>query len=274
MSSGSSLLQPVSEPPPLLGPCVYVARFVGSSGGGCLGHFHPLAVLSSAPWRVACTHLFQTRLSVGIRPVQRIAWNSEWNFVWSHRTGFLGGCSIVHSPAEHRGSGCSPSWPAIILFWLVGFGNGHFQGWEGLPGCGAFIYLFSFRRLHLRHVEVPGLGLDWSCSSLPTPQPQHNARSEPHCGLPRSLWQYQILNPVTEARDQTQVLVDSVSSSEPAELQRELLSVTWIPVSLVHGGVELLFMCLWAVCVSSLEKVYSGPKPFLNRVVCFLEVVS
>ena len=40
------------------------------------------------------------------------------------------------------------------------------------------------------------------------------------CGLPRSLWQHRILNPLRETRDQTYILMDILSGSSPAEPQR------------------------------------------------------
>ena len=43
-----------------------------------------------------------------------------------------------------------------------------------------------------------------------------------HC----SLRQHQILNPLSEARDQTHILMDTVSGSPPAKPQRELLRAT------------------------------------------------
>ena len=55
----------------------------------------------------------------------------------------------------------------------------------------------------------------------------HNHRNVPdlshifelHC----SLWQCQIINPLSEARDQTCNLKDTISGSQPAELQQDLL---------------------------------------------------
>ena len=68
-----------------------------------------------------------------------------------------------------------------------------------------FTYLFIyFLGPHLRHMEVPRS--NWSYGCWPAPQPQQR-------------W---ILNPLSEARDQTCLLVDTVRlfSAEP---QRELL---------------------------------------------------
>ena len=46
-------------------------------------------------------------------------------------------------------------------------------------------FFFFFSGLHLQHMEVPRLEVDWSCSCHPTPQ----------------LQQCRILNPLSKARD-------------------------------------------------------------------------
>ena len=56
--------------------------------------------------------------------------------------------------------------------------------------------LYVFLGLHLRHMEVPTLGV----------------KSQQH----------QILNPLSEARDGTRILMDTLSGFQPAELQWEL----------------------------------------------------
>ena len=52
-----------------------------------------------------------------------------------------------------------------------------------------------------------------------------NARSDPGhiCDLCHSLQQCQILKPLSEVRDQTCILVDTISDAYPAEPQKELL---------------------------------------------------
>ena len=69
-------------------------------------------------------------------------------------------------------------------------------------------------RLHLQHMEVPGLGVASEEQLEPTPQPKP-ATPDPSytCDLCRSLWQLQILNPMIEARDQTHILTDTMSGS-------------------------------------------------------------
>ena len=72
-------------------------------------------------------------------------------------------------------------------------------------------YLLSFFLFflgpHLWYMEVPRLGSNWICSCRPTPQPQQCLR---HIrDLSHSLWQLWILNPLSEARDQTCILMDT-----------------------------------------------------------------
>ena len=60
-----------------------------------------------------------------------------------------------------------------------------------------FFFFFFFLQLHLGHMKVPRLEVKWSCSCRPTPQ----------------LWQQQILNPLSETRDWTCILTDTVLGS-------------------------------------------------------------
>ena len=72
---------------------------------------------------------------------------------------------------------------------------------------------------HLQHLEVPRLGTELELQllvyaiAMATLDPSH---------LPCSLWQHRILNPLSEARDRTRILMDSMSGSYPAEPQQEL----------------------------------------------------
>ena len=65
---------------------------------------------------------------------------------------------------------------------------------------------FFFLGLHLWHMKFPGYGLNWSCTCQPT-HSHSNAGSE--LCLHRSLQQHQILNPLSEARDQACILMDT-----------------------------------------------------------------
>ena len=70
-----------------------------------------------------------------------------------------------------------------------------------------FIYLFVFLGLHLWHREGSRLGVKWklqllaSASAIATPDQSHS--------LHHSSWQRWILNPLSEARDRTHILMDT-----------------------------------------------------------------
>ena len=50
--------------------------------------------------------------------------------------------------------------------------------------------------------------------------------------------------------------------------------VLLICISLMASDAEHLFMCLWALCTSSIESVYSGPLSIFNWIVCLPGVQS
>ena len=74
---------------------------------------------------------------------------------------------------------------------------------EWMMNVCTWIFFFFFLGLHLQHVEVPRLGvkLELQLQAYPTatatPDPSHI------CDLHYSLWQCQILNPLSEVRDPT-----------------------------------------------------------------------
>ena len=74
-------------------------------------------------------------------------------------------------------------------------------------------FLSFFLWSHLRHTEVPGLGvklelqLQATATATTMPDPSHI------CDLRCSLWQCQILNPLSEVRDQTRILIDTILGS-------------------------------------------------------------
>ena len=68
---------------------------------------------------------------------------------------------------------------------------------------------FCFLGPHLWHMEVPRLGSNGSCSCQPMPQPQQLRINWSHiCDLHHHSGQHQIPNPLSEARDQTRILMD------------------------------------------------------------------
>ena len=77
--------------------------------------------------------------------------------------------------------------------------------------CSQSLFFPHFLRPHPQHMGVPRLG-DQSELQLPayttataTPDPSHN--------LSRSLWQLRILNPLSEGRDWTYILIDTMWGS-------------------------------------------------------------
>ena len=76
-----------------------------------------------------------------------------------------------------------------------------------------FLFLLFFKWLHLWHMDIFRLGVE---SKLRL-QAYDTAMATPDlsciCDLHHSLWQLQILNPVSEARDGTCILMDTMSGS-------------------------------------------------------------
>ena len=80
----------------------------------------------------------------------------------------------------------------------------------------AAIFFSSFLWLHPRHMEIPRLGNQIRAAvsyatAIATPDP--NYTSDLHC----SFQQHQILKPLSEARDQTHILMETISGSLPDE---------------------------------------------------------
>ena len=72
-----------------------------------------------------------------------------------------------------------------------------------------FVFSFFFLEPNPRHVEVPRLGVELELqlpaytTASATPDPSHI------CNLYHSAWPHQILNPLSEARDGTHILMDT-----------------------------------------------------------------
>ena len=65
-----------------------------------------------------------------------------------------------------------------------------------------FFFFFCFRGPHVQHIEVPRLGVNWSCSCRHTLQQQQGRiYSSQHC------W---ILNPPSEPQDSTWILMGTI----------------------------------------------------------------
>ena len=72
-----------------------------------------------------------------------------------------------------------------------------------------FFFFFIFLGPHLWHMEVPRLGVEQELQ--PTAYTTVTAMSDLSClcNLHHSSWQHWILNPLSEVRDQTRILMDS-----------------------------------------------------------------
>ena len=72
-----------------------------------------------------------------------------------------------------------------------------------------FFFFFVLLGLHPWHMEVPRLGFELELqlpaytTATAMPDPSHI------CSLHHSSWQHRILNPLTEARDRTHILMDT-----------------------------------------------------------------
>ena len=87
----------------------------------------------------------------------------------------------------------------------------------------ASLLFFFFLGLHLQHMELPRLGVKLELQLLASTTATA-ARDLGHiCDLLHGLQQCQILNPLSKARDQIRILVDTMSGSLPIEPQWELL---------------------------------------------------
>ena len=100
---------------------------------------------------------------------------------------------------------------------------------QALITSSAFFFFFFLLGPHLWHMEVPRLGLNWSCSCQSMPQPQ----------------QCQNLNPLSEAKDQTLIL----------------MGTSWVCNLLSHNGNFQIFVYLFWPCPPHAEVPGPGIEP-------------
>ena len=72
-----------------------------------------------------------------------------------------------------------------------------------------WVFVFCFLGLPLQHVEVPRLGIESELQLLTYPVATATLDLRHICNLHHSSRQCQILNPLSEARDRTHILMDS-----------------------------------------------------------------
>ena len=146
--------------------------------------------------------------------------NPSCEYTSPERTGLGRGCwgwALLASPLRGLGeAGSSRCWGAGHTgHWGQGWGH-PFPGRSPQLFKDAFLVLLPFfLGPHLPHMEVPRLGID-SALQLPactpataTPDPSHI------CHRCHSLWQRQILNPLSGAGDGTRILMVAMMGSFP-----------------------------------------------------------
>ena len=69
-----------------------------------------------------------------------------------------------------------------------------------------FFFFLSFQSHTWGTWKFPGQGSNRSCSCQPTPESQQHGIQDLHC----SSWQQWILNPLSEARDRTYILIGTI----------------------------------------------------------------
>ena len=95
---------------------------------------------------------------------------------------------------------------AFNSIWLHGLHTFHY---EVLPGGILFFFSFFFHILNLWHMEIPSLGVKSELQLLANTTATVMPYSSQICELQHSSQQCQILNPLSEARDQTHILMDT-----------------------------------------------------------------
>ena len=126
-----------------------------------------------------------------------------------------------------------------------------------------FAFFFFLFGPHLRHMEVPKrlgveLELQLPAYATATAMPDLSHICDPH----QSLWQHRILNPVSKARVQTFLLMDTVSGflTYWATGNSKLLYLNYLH-SLIYYPVEILFQFYQGRCYQYLcRKTHFVPR--------------
>ena len=108
---------------------------------------------------------------------------------------------------QSQGSNLHPAFQKWIQK-LVGFVSPAPQ-WELWITTNFIFYFFIFLEAHSRHMEVPRLGVQLELEPLAYARATATWDPSYVCDLHRSSQQCQILNPLSEARDQTCFLMDA-----------------------------------------------------------------
>ena len=141
---------------------------------------------------------FHSALSNG-RGLQAVLFLDE---CWKHASGIITTCTPLNSRS------CSYTcrdrlWSrkAVLVSWFLS----EFPSRQ-TPERGEFFFFFL---LHPRHMEVPRLGVNLELQ-LPAYATATTMQDPSHiCDLHHSSWQCQITDPLSKARDQTRILLDT-----------------------------------------------------------------
>ena len=76
-----------------------------------------------------------------------------------------------------------------------------------------FLSFLNFLLPHLQYMEFPGLGGQIGAVATASAMATITPDASLPCDLPCSLWQSWILNPLSEARDRTHILTETMSGS-------------------------------------------------------------
>ena len=91
-----------------------------------------------------------------------------------------------------------------------------------------FFFFFYFLGLHPQHMEVPNLGVQSELQLPATATATTTLDLSSVCNLHHSSWQCQILNPLSEARDRTCILMETSWVLNPLSHHRNSLDVRYI----------------------------------------------
>ena len=140
---------------------------------------------------------------------------------------------LMMSDAEHLFMYLLNIWVSSLERWLLNFS------------------IFFFLWPHLHHMEIPSLEVELE-PQLPAYSTATATQDPSHiCNVHHSLWQFQILNPLSKARDQTHILMDKTMSGS----QQEFFSPSIFKSHCLF--IFLLLSCMISLCVSDANSLSS-----------------
>ena len=142
--------------------------------------------------------------------------SSIWVRISLHPCHFLvNSCFCFHSHSSGYGVWLwfpFLSWLMMLSIFSCAYGLLVYLLWETVYSDLLPIFFFSLLRPHLWHMKVPRLGVKLELQLRPLPQPQQHQIWATSASCAIVWWQCWVLKPLSEARDQTRILRDSVRS--------------------------------------------------------------